>query len=78
AEVKSAFADALTWAPDYPGIGRIPRIVSGVVGTDGHELDAHDIDAIVQNAVADERGKRAFSLGAGDLERVTVATHEPT
>jgi pyruvate-ferredoxin/flavodoxin oxidoreductase len=72
-EVKAAFSDALTWAPDYPGIGRIPRIVSGVVGTEGHELDATDIDAVVENALADERGKRFFALGAGDLARVPGA-----
>ena len=30
-EVKAAFADAITWAPEYPGIGRIPRIASGLV-----------------------------------------------
>src|SRR5204863_200085 len=26
--VKAAFADALTWAPGFPGVGRIPPIVS--------------------------------------------------
>jgi pyruvate-ferredoxin/flavodoxin oxidoreductase len=62
-EVKSAFADALTWAPEYPGIGSIPRIVSGVVGEGGHELEPHDIDAMVSNMLADERGKRLFVLG---------------
>ena len=63
-EVKAAFADAITWAPEYPGIGRIPRIVSGLVGAAGHELEAHDLDAIVHNMAADERGKRSFVLGA--------------
>ncbi len=66
-EIKAAFADALTWAPDYPGIGRIPRIVSGVVGADGHQLDAIELDAVVHHALADERGKRTFVLGSGDL-----------
>ena len=66
-EIKAAFADALTWAPDYPGIGRIPRVVSGVVGADGHQLDAIELDAVVQNALADERGRRVFVLGSGDL-----------
>ncbi len=62
-EVKAAFADAITWAPDYPGIGRIPRIATGVAGASGHELEAHDLDAIAHNMIADERGKRSFVLG---------------
>jgi pyruvate ferredoxin oxidoreductase alpha subunit len=28
AELKSAFADALTWAAGYPGIGKIPNVIS--------------------------------------------------
>jgi pyruvate-ferredoxin/flavodoxin oxidoreductase len=59
-EVKAAFADAITWAPEYPGIGRIPRIASGLVG---RELDAHDLDAVTHNMLADERGKRSFVVG---------------
>jgi pyruvate-ferredoxin/flavodoxin oxidoreductase len=62
-QLKAAFADALTWAPDYPGIGRIPRVVSGVVSA-RRELEAADLDAIVSNLLADERGKRTFVVGA--------------
>jgi pyruvate/2-oxoacid:ferredoxin oxidoreductase alpha subunit len=65
-EIKAAFADAITWAPEYPGIGRIPRILSGVVGASGHELEAHDLDAIVHNMLVDERGKRSFVLGGDE------------
>ncbi|MFI5302848.1 MAG: hypothetical protein ACHREM_32565, partial [Polyangiales bacterium] len=40
-EVKAAFADALTWAPDYPGIGRIPVLCDGSVDpTDGEPSTA--------------------------------------
>jgi pyruvate-ferredoxin/flavodoxin oxidoreductase len=67
AEIKSAFADALTWAPDYPGIGRIPRIASGVARL---EIESTDVDAIVHNMLADERGRRSFTLGAGDIAHV--------
>ncbi len=62
-EVKAAFADALTWAPDYPGIGRLPRIHSGVVGISGHELEAGDLDAVVRNMIEGEQGKRHFVFG---------------
>jgi len=61
-QLKAAFADALTWAPDYPGIGRIPRFVSGVVAP-RRELEPGDLDAIVHNLLADERGKRSFVVG---------------
>ncbi len=71
-ELKAAFADALTWAPEYPGIGRIPRILSGVVGAAGHELEGSDLEAVVHNMLADERGKRAFVLGAD--ETLTLQT----
>jgi pyruvate ferredoxin oxidoreductase alpha subunit len=64
-QLKAAFSDALTWAPDYPGIGRIPRIVSGLVAP-GREVDSTDLDAIVHNVLADERGKRTFVLGGDE------------
>ena len=68
--LKAAFADALTWAPDFPGIGCIPRIVSGFVA--GHRaLDSRDAQAIVGNMMRHELGKRSFVLGEStrdDLE----------
>jgi|CZKU01.1.fsa_nt_gi pyruvate-ferredoxin/flavodoxin oxidoreductase len=64
-QLKAAFSDALTWAPDYPGIGRIPRIVSGLVAP-GREVDSTDLDAILHNVLANERGKRTFVLGGDE------------
>ena len=76
AEIKASFADALTWAPDYPGVGRMPRILSGVAGVAGHELEAHDLDAIVHNMLADERGRRTFVLGTDQIHTpVAAAPH---
>lgn len=71
-ELKAAFADAITWAPEYPGIGRIPRIASGVVPESGHRLEASDLDQIVHNMLADERGKRTFVMG-GDAQHALSA-----
>lgn len=74
-EIKAAFADALTWAPDYPGVGRMPRFFAGVV-TPGTELDSSDVDALAHNMTADDRGRRFFVLGrdeAHGLPRVTPA-----
>ena len=73
-EVKAAFADALTWAPEYPGIGRLPRIHSGVVGIGGYDLEAGDVEAVVRNMVEGEQGKRHFAFGPdGGL----AAVHSP-
>ncbi len=76
-ELKAAFADALTWAPDYPGIGRIPRVVSGVAHTGAHEIDAEDVDAIVHNMLSgDDRGKRSFVFGADPMHALDRAPHD--
>jgi len=63
-EVKAAFADALTWAPDYPGIGRLPRINSGVVASGDHDLEAGDLDAALRNMLEGDQGKRLFVMGS--------------
>jgi pyruvate-ferredoxin/flavodoxin oxidoreductase len=70
-ELKAAFADALTWAPEYPGVGRIPRIVAGVVAP-RREIDAADLDALVHNLLADERGKRTFVIGGDAATALSV------
>ena len=64
-ELKAAFADAITWAPGYPGIGRVPRIVSGVVNSH-RTIGASDVDVLVDNLIADERGTRSLVLRRGD------------
>ncbi len=76
-EVKSAFADALTWAPDYPGVGRIPRIFSGVLGR-GAEVDSADVDACVENMHSDERGKRIFALAHDEPHTLPKTTPVPS
>lgn len=58
-ELKSAFTDALTWAPGFPGIGRIPKLFVGVTGP---SFDVSDLAAICDNMLADERGRRSFSF----------------
>jgi pyruvate ferredoxin oxidoreductase alpha subunit len=67
-ELKAAFADALTWAPGFPGIGRIPRIASGACPA-WRELERGDVDAMVDNMLADERGTRTVTLALA--QRVT-------
>jgi len=62
-ELKSAFTDALTWAPGFPGIGRIPKLFVGVTGT---SFDVSDLAAICDNMLADEQGRRSFSFSDTD------------
>ena len=62
-ELKSAFTDALTWAPGFPGIGRVPKLFVGVTGP---AFDVSDLAAICDNMLADERGLRSFSFAGTD------------
>ncbi len=75
-QLKAAFADAMTWAPDYPGVGRIPRMVTGYVEPE-REVDSTDLDAIVHNVLANERGKRAFVLGGDDARALWTPAWSP-
>jgi pyruvate-ferredoxin/flavodoxin oxidoreductase len=61
-EIKTVLADALTWAPEYPGIGRVPRMHSGVVHGPLQDLGAGDIDAALENMLDGDHGKRTFGL----------------
>jgi pyruvate-ferredoxin/flavodoxin oxidoreductase len=58
-DLKSAFTDALTWVPGFPGIGRIPKLF---VGATGSAFDVSDLAAVCENMLADERGRRVFSF----------------
>ncbi len=75
-ELKSAFTDALTWAPGFPGIGRIPKLFVGVTGA---SFDVHDLASICDNMLADERGRRSFSFADADHRLpVTTTADAPT
>jgi len=76
-EVKAAFADALTWAPEYPGIGRIPRIHCGVVHARVADVEAHDIDAMVRNMHEADHGKRFFGVGGAAHEAEETLAPQP-
>ena len=64
AEIKAAFADALTGADRYPQIESIPKIFSGMAGLGSRDVRAGDFIATVRNmqAVAGKR-KELFVLG---------------
>jgi hypothetical protein len=75
-ELKSAFTDALTWVPGFPGIGRIPKLFVGVTGP---SFDVADLAAVCDNMLADERGKRSFSFADVEhaLPRHAMAAEQP-
>lgn len=72
-ELKAAFTDALTWAPGFPGIGRIPKLFVGVTGA---SFDVNDLAAICDNMLADERGRRSFSFSDPDHQLPRASTND--
>ncbi len=60
-EMKAAFADALTGAPGYPAIARIPAIFSGAAGLGSRDIRPGDFVATVENMR--RGGPRFFVLG---------------
>lgn len=62
AEIKAAFADAVTGSPDYPPIERVPVIQSGVAGLGSRDVTPGDWLAVIDNLQAAD-GRRFFSLG---------------
>jgi pyruvate ferredoxin oxidoreductase alpha subunit len=72
-ELKAAFTDALTWAPGFPGIGRVPKLFVGVTGP---SFDVSDLASICDNMLADERGRRSFSLADTDRTLPRAASRE--
>jgi pyruvate-ferredoxin/flavodoxin oxidoreductase len=61
-EIKAAFADAMTGAPGYPTIDRLPVFYAGVAGLGSRDVTPGDWLAVVTNLDAAD-GKRFFSLG---------------
>ena len=61
AEIKAAFADALSGAEGYTPISRIPEIYSGTGGLGSRDIRPRHFVAIVRNMM--ERGKRTFTIG---------------
>jgi pyruvate-ferredoxin/flavodoxin oxidoreductase len=62
-EVKAAFTDALTWVPGFPGIGRIPKLVTGVMG---NRFAIDELASVCEALLAAETGARTFSFADHD------------
>lgn len=61
AEIKAAFADALTGAASYPALSRMPTIFSGSAGLGSRDIRPGDFVATVANM--QRQGPRFFILG---------------
>ena len=64
ASVKSAFADALTWAPGFPGVGRIPPVVSANFATIDGGVRESDVRAATSEIEAGDRARRVLVFGS--------------
>lgn len=62
AEIKAAFSDAMSGAPGYPKIDRIPLIYSGAAGLGSRDVRPGDFVAVVNHMRAEEK-QRFFVLG---------------
>jgi pyruvate-ferredoxin/flavodoxin oxidoreductase len=64
ASLKAAFVDALTWAPGFPGVGRIPPIVSAVFATLPGAVRDEDVRAALDELAAGDRARRVIVFGS--------------
>jgi len=63
AEIKAAFADALTGAPGYPPINRMPIILAGAAGLGSRDIRPGDLVAAIDRMRSDDGDSRYFVLG---------------
>ena len=62
--LKAAFADALTWAPGFPGVGRIPLIVSVVFATLEGAVTEREVGEALVELAAGDRARRLIVFGS--------------
>jgi pyruvate-ferredoxin/flavodoxin oxidoreductase len=75
AEIKAAFADALSEAPGYPQIDRLPAIYSGAAGLGSRDIRPGDFVSVVDHLRA-AKTPRYFVLGV-EHELALPAAEEP-
>ncbi len=65
--LKAAFADAITWAPGFPGVGHIPPIVSVVFATfvaTAGAVTEREVREALGELPAGDRAKRLLVFGS--------------
>jgi pyruvate-ferredoxin/flavodoxin oxidoreductase len=75
AEIKAAFADALTGTPGYPKIERLPTIYSGAAGLGSRDIRPGDFLGVIDH-MRGEKAQRYFVLGI-DHELALPRAEEP-
>jgi pyruvate-ferredoxin/flavodoxin oxidoreductase len=75
AEIKAAFADALSGAPGYPKLAHLPLIYSASVGLGSRDVRPGDFVAAYHH-IAKNKEQRYFVLGI-EHELALPAEHEP-
>jgi pyruvate-ferredoxin/flavodoxin oxidoreductase len=73
AELKAAFADALTGHPDYPRVHRLPDILSGSAGLGSRDVRASDLIALVDAMIGGRR--RYFVLNIAHPAALEAREH---
>jgi pyruvate-ferredoxin/flavodoxin oxidoreductase len=61
-EIKAAFADAITGAPGYPTITRVPKFTGGSAGLGSRDVRAGDFIAVVEN-MRSAHPRQYYSVG---------------
>jgi len=61
-EIKAAFADALTGAPGYPPVFRMPKFTGGSAGLGSRDVRAGDFIAVVEN-MRSAHPRQYYSVG---------------
>lgn len=75
AEIKAAFADAMSGAPGYPEVDRMPLIYSGAAGLGSRDVRPGDFVAVI-NHMRGKKPQRYFVLGVEHPLALT-ANQEP-
>ncbi|HTN90430.1 MAG TPA: transketolase, partial [Sorangium sp.] len=60
----AAFADALTWAPGFPAVGRIPPIISATFATIDGTITERDVRLSLAEIASGERARRHMVFGS--------------
>jgi pyruvate-ferredoxin/flavodoxin oxidoreductase len=64
--LKGAFADAITWAPGFPGVGHVPPIVSAGLATVDGAAPLTAARRVFEEIAHKDRAQRALVLGADE------------
>lgn len=64
--IKASFADAITWTPGFPGIGKIPPTISATVATLERPMGEDDIRSLLAELEDSERARRVVVFGTAD------------